>query len=56
MAYVESALFKLNKEDLIRIALDMQKSQKYILPDMKIQQSVLRKNYRELEADLNVSK
>ena len=53
---MESALFKLHKDDLIRIALDMQKSQKYILSDMKNQQSVLRKNQRKVEADLNVSK
>ena len=35
MAYTESALSKLNKDYLIRIALDMQKFQNYILSDMK---------------------
>ena len=43
MVYMESALSKLNKDDLIRIALNMQKSE-------------LRKNKNKLEADLKVSK
>ena len=52
MAYTESALSKLNKDDLIRTALDMQKPQKSILSDMKSELtdmknelSQLRKNY-----------
>ena len=60
---MESALSKLNKDDLIRIALDKQKTQNSILsdmrnelPDMKNELSELRKNYNELEADLKVSK
>ena len=63
MAYTESALSKLNKDDLIRIALDMQKTQNSILSDMKNELtnmknklSQLRKNYNKLEADLRVSK
>ena len=63
MAYTESALSKLNKDDLIRIALDMQKTQNSILSDMrnelsdmKNELSELRKNYNKLEADLKVSK
>ena len=63
MAYTESALSKLNKGDLIRIALDMQKTQNSILPDMKNELtdmknelSELRKNYNKLKADLKVSK
>ena len=60
---MESAFSKLNKDDLIRIALDMQKTQNSILsdmrnelPDMKNELSELRKNYNKLEADLKVSK
>ena len=63
MTYKESALSKLNKDDLIRIALDMQKTQNSILSDMKNELtdmknelSELRKNYNKLEADLKVSK
>ena len=35
MAYAESALSKLNKDDLIRIALDMEKTQNSILSDIR---------------------
>ena len=63
MAYTESTLSKQNKNDLIRIALDMQKTQNSILSDMrnempniKNELSELRKNYNKLEADLKVSK
>ena len=63
MAYTESALSKLNKDDLICIALDMQKTQNSILSDMKNKLSdikdklsELRKNYNKLETDLKVSK
>ena len=35
MAYTESVLSKLNMDDLIRIALNMQKPQNSILSDMK---------------------
>ena len=63
MAYTKSALSKLNKNDLICIALDMQKTQNSILSDMKNELtdmknelSELRKNYNKLEADLKVSK
>ena len=54
---------KLNKDDLICIALDMQKTQNSILPDirnelsdMKNELSELRKSYNKLKADLKVSK
>ena len=63
MAYTESALSKLNKDDLICTALDMKKTQNSILSDMKNklfdmknELSELRKNYNKLEADLKVSK
>ena len=63
MAYTESALSKLNKDDLIRIALDMQKTQNSVLSDMRNELSDMKnelpgleKNYNKLEADLKVSK
>ena len=56
MAYTESALSKLNKDDLICVAIDMQNTQNPILSDMKNELSELRKNYNKLEADLKVSK
>ena len=64
MAFTESTLSTLNKGDLkdIPTALDMQKTQNCILPDMRNelpnmnnQLSELRKNYSKLEADLKVS-
>ena len=63
MAYTESALSKLNKADLVGIALDMEKTENSILSDMRNELSVmkhelteLRKNYNQLEANLKVSK
>ena len=52
MGYTESALSKLNKNDLICIAIKMQCTQNF-LPNKKI--SELRKNYNK-QADLEVSK
>ena len=43
MAYTKSSLSRLNKDDFIRIALDMQSSK-------------LRKSYKKLEADSSVFK
>ena len=63
MAYTESTLSKLNKDDLIRIALDMQKTQNSVLSDMRNELSDMKnelpgleKNYNKLEAGLKVSK
>ena len=63
MAYTESALSKLNKDDLIGIALDMQKNQNSILSDMKNELpaiknelSEIRKNCNKQEVYLKVSK
>ena len=63
MPYTESALSKLNKDDLFPIALNMQTTQNSVLSDMKNQLSdmknelsELRKNYNKLVADLKVSK
>ena len=55
MLYTESELSKLNKNDFIRIALDKQKTQNFILSDMKNELSELRKNYKKLEADFKVN-
>ena len=59
MAYNESSLLRLNKDDFTRIALDMQNSKletNSILTDIKNELSELRKRYNKLEADLAVSK
>ena len=60
---MESALSKLNKNNLICLVLDMQKTpnsklsdMKNELTDMKNELSDLRKNYTKLEANLKVSK
>ena len=61
MAYTESALSKLNMDDLVCIELDMQKFQNPILSnmknefsDMKNELSELRQNYNKLKAYLKV--
>ena len=59
MAYTESSLSRLNKDDFIHIALDMQNLKldtNSILADIKNKLSELRKGYNKLEADLAVSK
>ena len=59
MAYTESLISRLNKDDLIRIALDMKNTEldtNSILTDIKNELSELRKSYNNLEADLVVSK
>ena len=57
MRYTESAMSKLNKDDLvIRIALDVQNNQNSILSDINKELSELRKKYNKLKSDLKVSK
>ena len=59
MAYTESSLSRINKDDLIRIALDMQNSKldtKSVSINIKNKISELWKSYRKLETDLAVSK
>ena len=59
MTYTVSSLSRLNKDDLIRIAIDMQNSKldtNLILTDIKKELSELQKSYNKLEADLAVSK
>ena len=48
MAYMESALSKLNKDDLIRVALDMQKTQNSILSDMRNELTDMKNELSEL--------
>ena len=58
MTYTGSELSRLNKDDLVCIALDMQNSKldtNFILNDIKKELSELQKNYNKFEADLAVS-
>ena len=48
MAYTESALSKENKDDLIRMALDMQKTQSSVLSDMRNELTDMKKELSEL--------
>ena len=56
MAHTESSLSRLNKDDLICLALDYQ--QKYDITLNKISKELaeLRKNYNKLELDLAITK
>ena len=54
--YVESTLSKLNQDDLIHLALDIQETQNSILSYVKNEPTELRKNENKLETDLKVSK
>ena len=57
MRYTESAMSKLNKDDLvIHIALDVQNNQNSILSDINNELSELRKKYNKLKSNLKVSK
>ena len=52
MAYMESTLPKLNKDDLIRIALGMQKTQNSILSDMRKELTDMKNELSELRKKL----
>ena len=57
MTYTGSELSRLNKDDLVCIALDMQNLKldtNFILNDIKKELSELQKNYNKFEADLAV--
>ena len=56
MAHSENWLSRLNKDDLIRLALDYQ--QKYDITPDKISKELaeLRKSYNKLESDLAITK
>ena len=59
MAYTKSSLSRINKDDLIRIALDMQNLKldtKSVSINIKNEISELRKSYSKLQNDLAVSK
>ena len=58
MTYTGSELSRLNKDDLVCIALDMQNSKldtNFILNDIKKELFELQKKYNKFEADLAVS-
>ena len=59
MAHTKSSLSRINKDDLIRIALDMQNLKldtKSVSINIKNEISELRKSYSKLQTDLAVSK
>ena len=59
MAYTKSSLSRINKDDLIRIALDVQNLKldtKSVSINIKNEISELRKSYSKLQNDLAVSK
>ena len=56
MAHTEASLSKLNKDDIVRIALDLQEKQDTLLNKIHQGLSELRNNYSELESELLISK
>ena len=56
MAHNEVSLSKLNKEELVRIALDLQQKQDLLLNKLSQDLAELHKNYSRLESELLVSK
>ena len=56
MAHTQESLLKLNKEDLVRLALDYQQKQDLLLNKINQDLTELRKNYSRLESELQVSK
>ena len=56
MAHTSESLSKLNKEDLVRLALDYQHKQDTLLNKINEDLSELRKNYSKIESELEISK
>ena len=56
VAHTSESLSKLNKEDLVRLALDYQHKQDSLLNKINEDLSELRKNYTRLESELQISK
>ena len=56
MAHTEASLSKLNKDDIVRIALDLQEKQDTLLNKIHQDLSELRNNYSRLESELLISK
>ena len=56
MAHTESSLSKLNKEDLIRLALDFQQNHDNLFSKLMEEFSELKVDYVKLEADLSITR
>ena len=56
MAHTESSLSRLNKDDLIRLALDYQQKYDITLDKISKELAELRKSYNKLESDLAITK
>ena len=56
MAHTENSLSRLNKDDLIRLALDYQQKYDITLDKIRKELAELRKSYNKLESDLAITK
>ena len=56
MAHTENSLNRLNKDDLIRLALDYQQKYDSTLDKISKELAELRKSYNNLESDLTITK
>ena len=56
MAHTENSLSRLNKDDLIRLALDYQQKYDITLDKISKELAELRKSYNRLESDLAITK
>ena len=56
MAHTEASLSKLSKDDIVRIALDLQEKQDTLLNKVHQDLSELRNNFSRLESELLISK
>lgn len=54
MAHTEASLSKLNKEDIIRLALDLQQKHDSLLCKLQENYADLKVNYAKIEADLSI--
>ena len=54
MAHTEASLSKLNKEDIIRLALDLQQKHDSLLSKLQNDFADLKINYSKMEADLSI--
>ena len=54
MAHTEASLSKLNKEDIIRLALDLQQKHDTLLSKLQEDFTDLKTNYAKIEADLSI--
>ena len=56
MDHTEASLVKLNKEELVRLLLDYQRTFNSILDDLKNNFDELKTKFTKLEADVNISR